>query len=69
MKITNENCFICKFGINLKKDDFIEIQEFTLGKYYKSLFAHKTCWLGHMSNKAIMQKSLLNINKMMDKIS
>ena len=54
-----KNCIKCKLGIDIKKDDFLELKEFNKGKYYNSVFWHKDCWKEFFSSKA-QQKELLD---------
>jgi len=63
---TNKTCFICNLGINSSKDEYVEIADFGLGKHIRSIFAHKICWLGHMSNKAMLMKANRGLNKVME---
>jgi len=60
-----KNCFICKLSINEKKDSYVEIKEFNDGEFYKSLFAHKVCWLNHLSSKALLLKANANLDRVM----
>ena len=62
-----ETCFICKTGINISEDNFVEIKEFKLGKFFNSIFAHVNCWRDNMSNKRMLSSSMALAGKTLGK--
>lgn len=53
-----ETCFICKLGIDIKKEGFCRISDYHKGKHFKSIYCHPNCWTEHMSNKKMFQKAM-----------
>lgn len=63
-----KTCFVCKTGIDLEKDSFVEIKEFNQGEFFNKIFCHKNCWREHMSNKGMMRQQMIDANNVLNKI-